>query len=167
MFGGSGHVVKRKNILTFLKKERVSIAMLQETHLSATEHAKLKRDYFFIPSTYLHVVQSCAIGSVVFSDHAPVYIDIEIGKTIPKTIYWRLNRSLLNNEGFSSVIKDTLSHYWLDNQLSPVSAATIWDAATATTRGHIISQASLIKKLRIENREKLEAEVKHLELFHK
>lgn len=42
---GIGHVIKRKKILTFLKKEHVSIALLQETHLSDTEHCKLKRDW--------------------------------------------------------------------------------------------------------------------------
>jgi hypothetical protein len=55
--------------------------------------------------------------------------------------------SLLNNE----LLCD---YYCLDNQFSPVSAATIWDAAKATTGGYIISQASLIKKLIMENRVK-------------
>ncbi len=41
---GIGHVIKRKKILTFLKKERISIALLQETHLLDVEHCKLKRD---------------------------------------------------------------------------------------------------------------------------
>jgi hypothetical protein len=57
------------------------------------------------------------------------------------------------------VIKDKLLHYWHDNQLSPVSAATIWDAAKATIRGYIISLASLIKKLRMGIEKKMEAEV--------
>lgn len=42
---GIGHVIKRKKILTFLKKECISIALLQETHLSDVEHCKLKRDW--------------------------------------------------------------------------------------------------------------------------
>lgn len=32
-------------VLTFLKKEKVDIAFLQETHLSIEEHKKLKRDW--------------------------------------------------------------------------------------------------------------------------
>lgn len=35
--------IKRSKILTKLKRERVEVAFLQETHLSDTEHAKLKR----------------------------------------------------------------------------------------------------------------------------
>lgn len=42
---GIGHVIKRKKILTFLKKHKVSVAMLQETHLSDIEHLKLKRGW--------------------------------------------------------------------------------------------------------------------------
>lgn len=42
---GLGHVIKRKKVLTFLKKEKVKVAMLQETHLSDSEHLKLKRDW--------------------------------------------------------------------------------------------------------------------------
>lgn len=42
---GLGHPIKRKRVLTFLKKEKVDIAFLQETHLSKEEHKKLKRDW--------------------------------------------------------------------------------------------------------------------------
>lgn len=42
---GLGHPIKHKRALTFLKKEKVNIAFLQETHLSDIEHQKLKRDW--------------------------------------------------------------------------------------------------------------------------
>lgn len=35
--------IKRSKILTKLKRDKVEVAFLQETHLSDTEHAKLKR----------------------------------------------------------------------------------------------------------------------------
>jgi len=41
---GLGHPIKRKRVLTFLKKDKVDIAFLQETNLSNEEHKKLKRD---------------------------------------------------------------------------------------------------------------------------
>lgn len=41
--GGIHNPIKRKKC--FLKKEQVHIALLQETHLSADEHLKLKRDW--------------------------------------------------------------------------------------------------------------------------
>lgn len=42
---GIHHPVKRKKILTYLKKEEVDIALLQETHLKDIEHEKLKHDW--------------------------------------------------------------------------------------------------------------------------
>ena len=42
---GLNHVIKRKKILTWLKKEKAHIALLQETHLIDTEHEKLKREW--------------------------------------------------------------------------------------------------------------------------
>lgn len=42
---GVNHPIKRKKILTLLKKEGVKIALLQETHLKDIEHIKLKREW--------------------------------------------------------------------------------------------------------------------------
>ena len=37
--------VKRKRVLTYLKKLKIDIAFIQETHLTPLEHRKLKRDW--------------------------------------------------------------------------------------------------------------------------
>lgn len=42
---GINHVVKRRKILSMLKKDKVQVALLQETHLTDLEHLKLKRDW--------------------------------------------------------------------------------------------------------------------------
>lgn len=42
---GIGHVVKRKKMLTHLKKQKSNIALLQETKLSDVEHLKLRTDW--------------------------------------------------------------------------------------------------------------------------
>uniref|UniRef100_A0A3P9HAV9 exodeoxyribonuclease III n=1 Tax=Oryzias latipes TaxID=8090 RepID=A0A3P9HAV9_ORYLA len=42
---GINHVIKRRKTLTLLKKEKVQIALLQETHLTDHEHSKLKHDW--------------------------------------------------------------------------------------------------------------------------
>lgn len=41
---GVNHAIKHKKILTWFKKEKADIALLQETHLTDTEHEKLKRE---------------------------------------------------------------------------------------------------------------------------
>lgn len=43
--GGIHNPIKRRKILSFLKKEKVHVALLQETHLTSQEHLKLKRDW--------------------------------------------------------------------------------------------------------------------------
>ena len=40
---GLNHPIKRKKILSQLKKLQCSIALLQETHLTETEHRKLRK----------------------------------------------------------------------------------------------------------------------------
>lgn len=42
---GLGRPIKRKKILNHLKALHCSVAMLQETHLSETEHQILRRDW--------------------------------------------------------------------------------------------------------------------------
>ncbi|KAJ0003332.1 hypothetical protein NQD34_008430 [Periophthalmus magnuspinnatus] len=42
---GCNNPVKRTRIITFLRKENISVAMLQETHLTEKEHKKLKKDW--------------------------------------------------------------------------------------------------------------------------
>uniref|UniRef100_A0A3B4H1Y3 Endonuclease/exonuclease/phosphatase domain-containing protein n=1 Tax=Pundamilia nyererei TaxID=303518 RepID=A0A3B4H1Y3_9CICH len=42
---GINHIIKGCKILSSLKKDRVQIALLQETHLTDSEHLKLKRDW--------------------------------------------------------------------------------------------------------------------------
>lgn len=42
---GVNNVIKRKKILNILKKNKIQIALLQETHLSDKEHQKLCRDW--------------------------------------------------------------------------------------------------------------------------
>lgn len=39
---GINHVFKRRKVLSILKKDKVQVALLQETHLTDHEHLKLK-----------------------------------------------------------------------------------------------------------------------------
>lgn len=124
-------------------------------------------DYFFIPSDCIHYVSSCQIGPIVLSDHGPVYLVIDISILIQKSNYWKFNTSFLSNTSFCAFFRQKIIQYWQDNQNSPVSPAIKWDAAKATLRGHLIAYAALRKKLKIQKRKELEAEVSHLEKQHK
>ena len=62
----------------------------------------------------------------------------------------------MNSDPFCIFVRNNLSQFWLDNENSPVSSATIWDAAKATLRGHLISYSSHQKKASEENRKNVE-----------
>lgn len=42
---GLNHPIKRKKIMSQMKKMQCSIALLQETHLTESEHTKLRREW--------------------------------------------------------------------------------------------------------------------------
>uniref|UniRef100_A0A1A7ZMF0 Endonuclease/exonuclease/phosphatase domain-containing protein n=1 Tax=Nothobranchius furzeri TaxID=105023 RepID=A0A1A7ZMF0_NOTFU len=124
-------------------------------------------DYFFTPKHFLYSVQSCLIGPITISDHAPVYLQCDLISDIPRTPSWKYNTSLLNDDSSCAFVRKSLSQYWADNSLSPVSPAIIWDAAKATMRGQLISYCSFRKKTLEKNRRFLESEVVRLEQTHK
>lgn len=78
-------------MLTFLKKEKVNIAFLQETHLSDIEHQKLKRDW---------------VGQVFFSSYTTQKRGTAI--LIHKNLPFLLKEQLSDTEGRFILIKGTL-----------------------------------------------------------
>ena len=141
--------------------------MRDYTFYSHPHNSYSRLDYFFIPQNFLHSVQTCCIESIVLLDHAPVHLYINLVFNIPKTPNWRFNTSFLNSDSFCTFVRNNLSQFWLENKSSPVSSATIWDAAKATLRGHLISYCSHQKKTLEENKKNLEREVTRLEQIHK
>lgn len=57
---GINNPIKRKKIITYLKKQKTDIAFIQETHLTDIEHTKLKRDW--IGKVYYSSFSSSARG---------------------------------------------------------------------------------------------------------
>lgn len=137
------------------------------TFYSHPHNSYSRLDYFFAPSDCIHQVKSCCIGPIVLSDHSPVYLDLDVNLSIPKSNYWKFNVSHLNNDDFCMFLKQKIVTYWLDNQNASVSLATKWDAAKAVLWGQIISYASLVSKLKTKKRRELETKVIHLENQHK
>lgn len=85
---GVNNVVKRKKILTWLKKERVDIALLQETHLTDEEHKKLKREW---------------VGQVYFSSFLSNKRGVVI--LINKNTPFALENSISDDQGRYVIIK--------------------------------------------------------------
>ena len=71
----SHHPIKGKKILSFLKKEKVSIALLQETHLNKLEHNTFKEKW--VGQVYLASYNSKSRGVIVLiNKNLPVHVDV-------------------------------------------------------------------------------------------
>lgn len=136
------------------------------TFYSYPHNSYSRLDYFFILKNFLYSVQTCSMDSVVLSDHAPIHLYVNALFRIPKTTIWRFNTSFFNSDSFFPFVQNSLSQFWLDNKNSPVSSATIWDAAKATFRGHLISNGSHQKKSLRSKQKNLEREMSRLEQIH-
>uniref|UniRef100_A0A3P9HHD5 exodeoxyribonuclease III n=1 Tax=Oryzias latipes TaxID=8090 RepID=A0A3P9HHD5_ORYLA len=71
---GINHVVKRRKLLSMLKKDKVQVALLQETHLTDPEHLKLRRDW--VGQIFFASYTSKSRGvAILIHKHLPFTID--------------------------------------------------------------------------------------------
>uniref|UniRef100_A0AAR2KFP9 exodeoxyribonuclease III n=1 Tax=Pygocentrus nattereri TaxID=42514 RepID=A0AAR2KFP9_PYGNA len=125
-----------------------------------------RRDYTYYSAPHSHKdnIHSCGIGTIDLSDHAPIYLCVDLGIWTKNSI-WRLNTSLLNDPCFKEQIKAEITNYleFNDNGESP---AILWDAAKAFLRGKIIAQMALMKKLKSQTLQNLENKLRELQQLH-
>lgn len=137
------------------------------TFYSARHKTYSRLDFFLVPQGLLPSVNSCSIGSILISDHAPVYLRLLLHEQIHSTRYWKFNSSFLTNTEACNNIRQWLEQYRQENEASPVTPAVIWDAAKAVLRGQLISYASARKKKINKQTEQLKTELSCLEQLHK
>lgn len=71
---GINHVVKRRKLLSMLKKDKVHVALLQETHLTDLEHLKLRRDW--VGQVFFASYNSKSRGvAILIHKHLPFTLD--------------------------------------------------------------------------------------------
>lgn len=99
-------------------------------------------DYFLIPHRHLHAVRDTAIGSITWTDHAPITLryalsDAQMAQRPP----WRLNEGLLQNpEVMADVVKE-IGHYFDTNKSPDSDMGVIWKAHKAVIRGYLLNMA--------------------------
>lgn len=106
---GLNHVIKRRKVLSMLKKDKVQIALLQETHLTDLEHTKLKRDW---------------VGQVYYSSFNSKSRGVAI--LIHKNLPFVLERVVKDEEGRFVVITGIL--YGEKIQIGSVYAPNTYEA---------------------------------------
>lgn len=105
------------------------------------------------------------IGTIDLSDHAPIYITIELEEKCKNTL-WRFNASLLNDPQMKKKLSDDVKTYLEENNNGETSPPILWDAAKAVLRGKIIIIASTKKKQRQKKLNDLQDRLKQLEINH-
>uniref|UniRef100_A0A3P9LA26 Reverse transcriptase domain-containing protein n=1 Tax=Oryzias latipes TaxID=8090 RepID=A0A3P9LA26_ORYLA len=136
------------------------------TYYSAPQSTYSRIDYFFMFGKDRHRIQSCDIGTIDISDHAPVKMLININDK-PKSTTWKLNLSVLNNAKIKEELGKEIEMYFEDNDNGEVSPTTVWDAYKAVLRGKIISLSSSLKKRKQDKLNQLTCQLKDLQKQHK
>lgn len=123
-------------------------------------------DYFLIPHRR-HAIEATTIGSITWSDHAPIsqryaISDIHARHKSP----WRLNESLLQDlETLEEMVAET-RHYFDSNSTPDSDSGVVWEAHKAVIRGVLIKHGSRLKQ-RTAQLNQLLQKLQKLETDHK
>lgn len=117
------------------------------THYSAPHSLCTRIDYFITFGKNKDKINTCEIGTVDLSDHAPIYLSVDFNLRQKNTM-WKLKSSLLNDHKFKEQVKQEISLFLKFNDNGEVLPPILWDTLKAVLRGKIISISSFEKKLR-------------------
>lgn len=122
-------------------------------------------DYFLVPHSQLHAVKASAIGSITWSDHAPISLSYALTDSLTsRTKYWRLNESLLHDKDVISEITRELQFYFSTKDTVDCNPGIVWEAHKAVIRGVLIKHGS---KQRTQQLNSLLDDLRQLEARHK
>lgn len=138
------------------------------TFFSRPHQAYSRIDLFLIPHSQLQAVKGSAIGSITWSDHAPVTMqytlnDFYRGQKSP----WRLNESLLQDPEIVADLTKEISHYFHSNTTDDGDGGLIWEAHKAVIRGILIKHGARLKQHRSAQLSTLLDKLHKLESKHK
>lgn len=137
----------------------------QFTFFSHPHAVHSRVDYFFMFNAERQMIIDCSIGVRDVSDHAGVYLRLNL-EVQPKNTIWRLNASLLNDNLCKEYIKKEIEEYLEFNTTEEVSPSVLWDAAKAVLRGRLIMWSARNKKKKQKQVTDLTNELKALEQRH-
>ena len=93
-------------------------------------------DNFFVSGFGISSIVSSSIGSILLSDHAPVFLCVAPFCSTPKSPRWRFNSSLLLDLNFKESLRAQINLFIETNLASAPSAGMAWEAFKAFIRGH-------------------------------
>lgn len=136
----------------------------QYTFYSTPHRMHMRIDYLFVNNTTLCITRSAQIRPISWSDHSPILLTLDLAAPNRKPCHWQLNKFLLQHLPSKTKLESTLKLYFLENNTSAVSLATLWEAHKAVLQGRCIALTSAMKKDTRATKLQTERELRALEL---
>ena len=94
-------------------------------------------DYIFTSGLFMNLIKEVTIGPRRYSDHNPVYININTSRNAPGRGYWRFPEPLLQNEDFVKHMKGKIADE-VQKHKCDCNASTLWDLVKNAIRRETI-----------------------------
>lgn len=147
---GSKDKKKFKELLT--KCQLVDIWRLMHpieknyTYYSNVHGSYHRIDFFLINQRGINNILTAEIGNSVWSDHAPVFLKIDLLLGENNRGNWRLNDNLLYDEGCATEIRKAIMDFINDHNGDTTSLPIQWEALKCVLRGLFIKHGARLKK---------------------
>lgn len=106
-------------------------------------------DLFLLPHNQLEAIDKVDIGTITWSDHAPITLKYSLSRTATtKSRFWRLNESLLQDPTVLADVTKELKFYFQTNDIDNCDPGILWEAHKSVIRGILIKHGAHIKRER-------------------
>lgn len=120
-------------------------------------------DYFLVDKWTLTKISNSSIGTITWSDHAPVSMEVVDGPQHTRTRIWRANSEIIHSPEHSDFIRKHLEEFFDINAGSVSDNITLWNAHKAFIRGIIIQLTAREKRRRSQRLDNITSTIKKLD----
>lgn len=120
------------------------------TFFSTAFHVYSRIDMFLVDRATLFQATEAQIGTILWSDHAPISLTLTLHQHTQPTKLWRLKTNLLNNPGYEEQVTSELNVFFTQNANSVTNAHSLWAAHKAYMRGVFLKLGAQEKRKRTQ-----------------
>lgn len=124
-------------------------------------------DYFFVNQSGRTMAISSDIGGFLWSDHAPIYLEIKVIEHVKAKGNWSLNDNLLKDKDCIEDIRKTIREFLPIHEKDETSPPMQWKTLKCVLRGTLIKHGSRLKKSKEQKKPQLINEIEKLDKEHK
>lgn len=121
-------------------------------------------DMFLVDRSLLPQITNSTIGTITWSDHAPVTVSINLTGAVAPPFSWKNNTYVLSNPTHQTALAKQLVEFFSLNASPDISANTLWNSHKAYMRGVLIQLSSRLKRERTRIMSDLLKRIQTLEL---